>query len=142
MTAQYFIDTNVLLYAGSGANEDQPKKVIARQMLAQTDIGFSAQVMQEFYSEAMRKERLGITHDEAVMILETLNPFPVLPIDRELVLQAIEIKTRYQLSYWDAAIIAAAQRLGCDTLYSEDLNHGQDYDGVTVVNPFLAVPSH
>lgn len=48
MTAQYFIDTNVLLYAGSGAREDQDKKAIARHVLAQADIGFSAQVMQEF----------------------------------------------------------------------------------------------
>ena len=141
MTAQYFIDTNVLLYAGSGANEDQVKKAIARQVLAQADIGFSAQVMQEFYYAAVRKERLAITHDQSLKILEALSPFPVLPIDRELVLNAIEIKVRYRLSYWDAAIIAAARRLGCDVLYSEDLSHGQDYDGVKVVNPFLVVPS-
>ena len=141
MTAQYFIDTNILLYAGSGANEDRAKKTIARQLLAQADIGFSAQVMQEFYSAAVSKERLSITHDEALNILEALSPFPVLPIDRELVLQAIEIRIRYQVSYWDAAIIAAAKRLGCDILYSEDLSQGQDYDGVTVVNPFLAAPS-
>ena len=55
MTVQYFIDTNILLYAGSGASEDQAKKAIARQVLAQSDIGFSAQVMQEFYYAAMAK---------------------------------------------------------------------------------------
>ncbi|MGH9874609.1 MAG: PIN domain-containing protein [Pyrinomonadaceae bacterium] len=141
MTAQYFIDTNILLYAGSGANEDQTKKNIARRVLAQANIGFSAQVMQEFYSAAVGKERLSITHNEALMILAALSPFPVLPIDRELVIQAIEIRVRYRVSYWDAAIVAAAQRLGCEILYSEDLNHGQDYDGVVVVNPFLAVTS-
>jgi len=141
MTAQYFIDTNVLLYAGSGANEDQAKKVIARQVLAQADIGFSAQVMQEFYYAAVRKERLKITHDEAVLILEALSPFPVLPVDREIVLEAVELTVQHRISYWDAAIIAAAQRLGCDVLYSEDLSHGQDYNGVKVVNPFLAVAS-
>lgn len=141
MTAQYFIDTNVLLYAGSGANEDQAKKAIAREVLAQADIGFSAQVLQEFYYAAVRKERLKITHDEAVLILEALSPFSVLPIDRNLVLEAVGLTIRYRLSYWDAAIIGAARRLGCDILYSEDLNHGQDYDGVKVVNPFLAVGS-
>ncbi|MCU1264322.1 MAG: PilT protein-like [Acidobacteria bacterium] len=141
MTAQYFIDTNVLLYAASGSPEDLGKKAVARQVLAQADIGFSAQVMQEFYYAAVRKERLTITHDEALKILERLSPFPVLPIDRELVLNAIEIRVRYRLSYWDAAIIAAARRLGCDVLYSEDLSHGQDYDGVQVVNPFLVIPS-
>jgi len=141
MTAQYFIDTNVLLYAGSGANEDQAKKAIARQLLAQADIGFSAQVMQEFYHAAVRKERLKITHDEAVLILEALRPFPVLPVNRDLVLEAVDLRVRYRLSYWDAAIIVAAQHLGCDVLYSEDLNHGQIYDGVKVVNPFLTVAS-
>lgn len=140
MTAQYFIDTNILLYAGSGAGEDQAK-AIARQVLAQTDIGFSAQVMQEFYHAAVRKERLKITHDEAVQILEALSPFPVLAVDREMVLEAVELTVRYKVSYWDAAIIAAARRLGCNILYSEDLSHGQDYDGVQVVNPFLGVAS-
>lgn len=141
MTARYFIDTNVLLYAGSGANEDQAKRAIARQVLAQADISFSAQVMQEFYYAAVRKERLKITHDEAVLILEALSPFPVLAVNREMVLEAIVLAVRYRLSYWDAAIIGAARRLGCDTLYSEDLNHGQDYGGVKVVNPFLGVAS-
>jgi len=51
-------------------------------VLAQSDIGFSAQVMQEFYYAAVRKERLKITHDEAVLILEALSPFPVLPVNR------------------------------------------------------------
>jgi predicted nucleic acid-binding protein len=141
MTAQYFIDTNVLLYAGSGANEDQAKKAIARQVLARADIGFSAQVMQEFYYAAVRKDRLKITHNEAVLILEALSPFPVLPVNRDLVLEAVALTARCRLSYWDAAIIVAARRLGCDVLYSEDLNHGQDYDGVKVVNPFLGVAS-
>jgi predicted nucleic acid-binding protein len=59
MTAQYFVDTNVLLYAGSGAKEDQAKKVIARQLLAQSDIGFSAQVMQEFIMRLCAKSGLG-----------------------------------------------------------------------------------
>jgi predicted nucleic acid-binding protein len=139
MTARYFIDTNVLLYAGSGANEDQAKKSIARQILSQSDIGFSAQVMQEFYYAAVRKERLKISHEEAVLILEALSSFPVLPINRDLVLEAVAVTVRYRLSYWDAAIIVAARRLSCDILYSEDLNHGQDYEGVKVVNPFLAV---
>jgi len=64
-----------------------------------------------------------------------------LPVSRELVLEAVELTVRHKVSYWDAAIIAAARRLGCDILYSEDLSHGQDYDGVKVVNPFLAVAS-
>ena len=137
MTAQFFIDTNVLLYAGSGAPEDQRKKFIARDVLAQPGIGFSVQVMQEFYDAAVRKERLKITHDEALAILEALSPFPVLPMTRDLVLEAVKLKRRFSISYWDAAIVVAAHHLRCSTLYSEDFQHGQDYDGVRVVNPFL-----
>jgi predicted nucleic acid-binding protein len=53
---------------------------------------------------------------------------------------AVDVHGRFQLSYWDAAIITAAKQMGCPTLYSEDLNHGQIYDGVTVVNPFIGLP--
>jgi predicted nucleic acid-binding protein len=94
--------------------------------------------MQEFYAAAASKQRLAMSHDEAVGVLQSLSAFPVLPVTRELVLAAIELKQRFQLSYWDAAILAAAKSLGCQTLVSEDLNDGQDYDGVRVVNPFVS----
>ena len=54
----------------------------------------------------------------------------------ELVRRAIELHQRFQLSYWDAAILAAAKQMGCHTVFSEDLNAGQNYDGVIVINPF------
>ena len=138
MTATYFVDTNILLYAASKAVEDLAKRQVARELLKQPDIGFSAQVMQEFYAAAISKKRLQMTHDEAVAVLNSLAAFPVSPITRESVLQAIETKTRFGISYWDAAIVAAAKLLGCVTLSSEDLNAGQSYDGVIVVNPFAA----
>ena len=136
MKADCFIDTNVLLYAGSGASEDRQKKQIAQSLLAQPGIGFSAQVFQEFYQAAVCKKRLDMTHAEAVAVLRSLAPFPVLPVTRELVLAATDVREQYQLSYWDAAIVAAATELGCHTLYSEDMNAGEDYGGVEVVNPF------
>jgi predicted nucleic acid-binding protein len=113
------------------------KRLIARSVLMQPEIGFSAQVLQEFYAAAVTKERLNMTHDEAVAVLQSLAAFPVCPISRELVLQAIDAKQRFGISYWDAAILTAAKQMGCRMMYSEDLNHGQDYDGVRVVNPFL-----
>src|SRR5688500_2849623 len=61
MTAAYFIDTNVLLYAASNAPADQAKRQLARSLLAQPDIGFSAQVLQEFYSAATAKKHLQMT---------------------------------------------------------------------------------
>jgi predicted nucleic acid-binding protein len=136
MTATSFIDTNVLLYAGSNAAADQAKRQAARALLTRPDIGFSAQVLQEFYAAAIAKQRLQMTHDEAVAVLQALAAFPVWPISRDLVLDAIDAKQRFRISYWDAAIVTAAKQMGCQTLYTEDLNDGQNYDGVTVVNPF------
>lgn len=137
MTATSFIDTNILLYAASNAPEDQAKRQVARDVLKLPGIGFSAQVLQEFYAAAATKQRLKMTHDDAVAVLQSIAEFPVWPITRDLVLEAIKIKQRFGISYWDSAIIAAARHLGCPTIYSEDLSHGQTYDGVTVVNPFL-----
>jgi predicted nucleic acid-binding protein len=136
MTATTFIDTNVLLYAASNAAADREKKTAARKILAEAAIGFSSQVLQEFYVAAVTKNRLEMTHQEAVNVLESLSGFPVWPITRELVLDATHTKQQYQLSYWDAAIMVAAMYLGCKTVYSEDLNDGQVYNGVRVVNPF------
>jgi predicted nucleic acid-binding protein len=140
MTAASFLDTNVLLYAASKAPEDQAKRVLARQLLAGPDIGFSAQVLQEFYAAAMTKQRLQMTHEEAVAAIQSLASFPVCPVSRQVVLDAIDAKQRWQISSWDAAILTAARRMGCRTVYSEDLNDGQTYDGVMVVNPFRALP--
>jgi predicted nucleic acid-binding protein len=61
----------------------------------------------------------------------------VQPITRELIVEAVALRRRYQVSHWDATILAAARAQGCHTLYTEDLNHGQDYEGVRVVNPFM-----
>ncbi|MEX2306986.1 MAG: PIN domain-containing protein [Pirellulales bacterium] len=141
MTATHFVDTNVLLYAASNALADQPNRLIARQVLEDPSIGFSAQVLQEFYAAAVTKQRLQMTHDEAAAVLASLSAFPVWPITRDLVLEAVAAKQRFQVSYWDAAILTAAKQMGCHTIYSEDLDHSRDYDGVRVVNPFTANPS-
>lgn len=140
MTAISFVDTNILLYAASKAAADGVKRGVARKLLTRPDIGFSAQVLQEFYSAAIAKRHLQMTHDDAFAVLQSLAAFPVWPITRELILDAIANKLRFGISYWDAAIVTAAKQMGCQTLYSEDLNHGQNYDGVTVVNPFQSAP--
>jgi predicted nucleic acid-binding protein len=138
MTAKFFVDTNILLYAASKAAEDQSKRQAARALLSRPDIALSAQVLQEFYSVAVTKQRLQMTHAEALAVLQSLAGFPVCPITRELVMDAAELRQRSQISYWDAAIIVAAKSMGCATVYSEDLNPGQNYDGVIVINPFAA----
>lgn len=105
-------------------------------MLASEDIGISAQVLQEFIAAAVSKKRLGIELVEVKSTIAALQAFPIIPITSGLVMRALEVKTRYEISYWDAAIIAAAQELRCEVIYSEDLNDGQDYGGVVVRNPF------
>jgi predicted nucleic acid-binding protein len=136
MTAQYFIDSNVLLYAGSQHPDDQAKRKVALDLLRMPGLGFSAQVMQEYFAVAYTRERLGISLEVALENLEWLARRTTLPITPNLVLRATRAAKRYKISYWDAAIISAAEELGCHTLYSEDLNSGQDYGGIRVVNPF------
>ncbi|NJK91588.1 MAG: PIN domain-containing protein [Blastochloris sp.] len=137
MTAQYFIDTNILLYAGSQHPLDQAKRITALNILRKPGLGFSAQVMQEYFHIAYTRERLGISLEVALENLALLERKITLPISPLLVLQATRLALRHHISYWDGAIISAALQLGCHTLYSEDLSHGQDYDGVKVINPFL-----
>ncbi|MFZ4483918.1 MAG: PIN domain-containing protein [Chthoniobacterales bacterium] len=136
MTARCFADTNVFLYAASKAPEDCGKRQVARALLASEDVGISAQVLQEFFAVAAGKKRLGLSEAEALQIVTVMMEFPVLPVTGELVQEAIALKLRHGISYWDAAILAAAHELGCELLYSEDLNAGQDYSGVLVQNPF------
>ncbi len=109
---------------------------MARALLASEDVGISAQVLQEFFAVAAGKKRLGLSEAEALQIVTVMMEFPVLPVTGELVQEAIALNLRHGISYWDAANLAAAHELGCELLYSEDLNTGQDYSGVLVQNPF------
>ncbi len=137
MTAECFLDANILLYACSKAPRDGDKNQRARHLLLSAPFALSAQVLQEFIANALRKKALGISEANIDATLELASHGRVLPITHELILIAVAIRRRFQVSHWDSTIIAAAKELGCRTLYSEDLSHGQDYDGVTVINPFL-----
>jgi len=136
MSADVFLDSNILLYACSSAAEDTGKREIAEDLILNTRFSLSAQVLQEFIANALRKKSLGITEANIDAMLELATHARVLPVTHELVVSAVTIRRRFQLSHWDATIIAAAAELGCGTLYSEDMNHGQDYGGVRVLNPF------
>ena len=136
MTAEVFLDSNVLLYACSNAPDDAEKQAKSERLILDSDFALSAQVLQEFVANALRKKVLGISESGINATLELSGRVPVLPVTRELVMAAVILRRRFQLSQWDATILAAARELGCHTLYTEDLNPGQDYDGVRVVNPF------
>ena len=133
----HFVDTNVLLYAVSTVPEEAEKKHIAESILTRSDIVLSTQVLQEFYTQATRPSRLGaLSHLQAVDYIRPLQRFHIEEITVDLVLRALTIRERFNISFWDAAILAAAQLTGCDVVYSEDLSHTQNYDGIRVQNPF------
>ena len=131
------VDTNIALYAVSVMPEDAVKRRIARQLLEQPELAVSVQVLQEFYFRATHpKGRFRLSPETAMAFLETLLRYPVQSVTADVFRAAVSIGQRYQISCWDGAILAAARALGCEAVYSEDLNHGQDYGGIRVINPF------
>ena len=137
MIGMRFVDTNILLYRVSTVPAEAGKQATAAQILDAGDISVSVQVFQEFYVQATRPSRAdALRHDEAIALIESWKRFPVQAITVALLDAALIARDRWQLSYWDAAIIEAARLAHCDVVLSEDLNSGQNFDGVTVVNPF------
>jgi predicted nucleic acid-binding protein len=132
-----FVDTNILLYAASTDPAEHAKAARARALLDRDDLGLSVQVLQEFYVQATRAGKPdAMSHDQAVLLVESFLRFPVQELTLGVVKAAFASRQRFQISYWDAAIIEAARALGCRVVLTEDLNDGQDYGGVTARNPF------
>jgi predicted nucleic acid-binding protein len=140
MTVNVFVDTNVLLYAFDQAD---PKKQAAAR-LWRTELWrnkrgrVSVQVLQEFYANIIRK--WPSAHEQARAEIRNLFAWHPLAMDAELLARGWQLQDRYQLSFWDSLIIAAAKSSGCKFLLTEDLQSGRDLDGVIVVNPFLRDP--
>jgi predicted nucleic acid-binding protein len=132
-----FVDTSILLYAISRDPAEQDKAKRANDILAERDLALSVQVLQEFYVQATRAGRPdAIGHQQAVLLIESFQRFPVQDITSGIMRAALDTGQRFQLSYWDAAIIEASRAMGCTQVLSEDLSDGQDYSGVRVANPF------
>jgi predicted nucleic acid-binding protein len=137
MTATVFVDTNVLLYTIDDDPAAASKRARARELLLTESWGWSVQVASEFFVNATSPKRpFRLSASDTAALLEAWLAFPTQPLTPEVVRSAISIHQRFQLSYWDAAILAAAGHLGCTNVFSEDMNAGQTYDGVTVINPF------
>ena len=137
MIADSFIDTNILVYAVDPDIAVNSKHLSALEILERTDIGISTQVLEEFYTVATRKLKCELSTEDLVSLIEAYMVLPIVIIDQMIVLEGIHNSIKYQISYWDGAIIAAAERLQCKTLYTEDLNHGQMYGSVKAINPFI-----
>lgn len=140
--APAFFDSNVFLYAAMRGlkPQDKHKRPAARALIEQHEFVVSTQVLAEFYDNIRRKGPAPFSHDEAMEWIGIIMERPCLPVDADVVVTGAQIAERYQIRYWDGAIIAAAHELGADTVFSEDLNHGQRYGDVTVVNPFKPTP--
>jgi len=135
-----FVDANVFVYAINPA--EALKRELALTLLArlwsEQRARTSVQVINEFYAVVTRKLRRQVPPAEAQAQLEDLLEWNPLPIDSALLRQARTIESRYKLNWWDCLIVAAARAQNCAILYSEDLQHGGIYDGVKVLNPFIA----
>jgi len=132
-----FVDTSILLYAISRDPGELEKARRANDILADRDLALSVQVLQEFYVQATRASRPdAIEHTQAVRLIQSFRRYPVQDVTSGIMIAALDACKRFQISYWDAAIIEASRALGCAQVLSEDLNDGQDFAGVRVTNPF------
>jgi predicted nucleic acid-binding protein len=137
MNGLRFLDTNILLYSISRDPAEAPKREVAIALLDTENIALSVQVLQEFYVQATRTTRPdAVAHEIAVGLVRTWLRFKVQDITLPVMIDALEMKATYGLSYWDAAIVAAARALGCRQLFSEDMGHGREIEGVQINNPF------
>ncbi|HVZ87226.1 MAG TPA: PIN domain-containing protein [Polyangia bacterium] len=131
-----FLDTNVLVYADDA--DAGAKRVKAQALLVSAlttgDAVISTQVLQEYFSVATRK--LSVTADAAQKKVEILAALVAVTIDADHVIESIKLHRLYDLSFWDALILHAARRAGCDRLMTEDLQAGQKIEGVEIVDPF------
>jgi predicted nucleic acid-binding protein len=137
MSALHFLDTNILLYSISRDPAEAAKRDRATALLDLDGGALSVQVLQEFYVQATRSSRPDpLPHDIATGLIATWVRFAVQETTLSIVTEALAIKAAHGFSYWDSAIIAAARALGCRELYSEDMTHGRQIDGVMIINPF------
>lgn len=135
----WFLDTNVFVYTfdASAPAKRKRARTLVKQSLASGDGCISAQVASEFTNLAIRKFQVPLTSDECRAYFDdVLAPMCHVGWSPDLFRRALELQGRSQLSWYDALIVAAALEVGCETLYTEDLQHGQRFAQLTVQNPF------
>ena len=135
MNANVFLDTNILVYSYS-VNELE-KRTIARNLILNNFSFISTQVLQELSNTITRK--LGFSFDDAIKVVEEMSKNNNLHTNTKItILNACEIAARYQLSFYDSMIVAAALESNCEILYTEDMQHNQIINNpLTITNPFL-----
>ena len=139
MNDRIFIDTNILVYAHG--KEDAQKRACSQKLVfeaIQSGNGvLSPQVLSEFFVTVTRKIPQPLSMEVARKEMSLLSILTTVDEDATLVLRAVDIMGTWKTSFWDAKILAAAERANCSILYSEDLSHQQFYGTVQVINPYL-----
>ena len=139
MSDKYFVDTNILMYAhdkGAGVKHERAKALVEELWHDRTGV-VSTQVLQELAVNLRRKAGRPLDGKATREVVSDYLTWQVIVNGGESILDALDIETRYQISFWDALVIHSAQAAGADVLYSEDLSDGQAYGSTRVVNPFL-----
>ncbi|MFP4309093.1 MAG: PIN domain-containing protein, partial [Desulfococcaceae bacterium] len=134
-----FFDTNVLVYLfDTDAPEKQEKSRILLENESQSGrLVISTQVLQEFYVTATRKLAEPLSAKEGEETIRHLSTFPVIQIEVEHILGAVQRSQALGFSFWDALIVETALSSGSTVLYTEDLQHGQIIEGLEIINPFV-----
>ncbi len=137
IVSKIFIDTNIFVYTLDKKDEIKQEKarVILKKIVELHQPVISTQVIKEFY--VISTNKLKADHFIVKNIIHNFRNIETVNNDLELIEQAIDISVISQISFWDSLIIAAAEKSNCEFVFSEDLNSGQTYRGVMVVNPFI-----
>jgi len=137
MNGRSFLDTNVLVYTD---DQDSPEKqrraleLVSECRQRRTGV-VSTQILQEYFVTTTRK--LGVAADVARRKAEIFGRLHLVTLGLGDVLGAIDLHRLHSLSFWDALVVRAALASGCTRLLTEDLQHGQRFEGLAVVNPFV-----
>lgn len=138
MADRAFLDTNVLvcMYDRGAPAKRATARQLVRSGIERGTLVISVQVLGEFFTTMTRRIPNPLSAEEAEQEVNQIAVLPVLGIDTALVRRGIYTHKRYGLAYWDALVVATAERAGCTRIFSEDLNPGQSYNGIVVENPF------
>jgi len=137
MPGHDFLDTNILVYAYDMS--DPAKQRVAQDLVRKAVAGglvTSTQVLAEFAATLLHKLSPAPSSQDVIALLDALAPIRLIPPDHEIVRRAVEAKSAYGLHFYDGMIVAAAERAGCERIWSEDFNPAQKYFGIAVANPF------
>ena len=138
MSDKFFVDTNILMYAHdtSAGEKHERAKALVEELWRDRTGAVSTQVLQELSVNLRTKARRPLDAKATRDIVADYLAWQVIVNGGESILEAIDLELRYQISFWDALVVQAAQVSGAEILYSEDLSHGQAYGAVRVLNPF------